>query len=264
MAVQIPFPLPSHGFAQNSKMRVNLDFLVDTFNQFNTGTATWDTVAVGVANNSTGTVTFYNGFNSNYLTLQAGATSPSRTYTLPVATTTADGVLMSTQLGVMSWDDTPTLTSLETTGTITAASFVRSKSSLQIYNQTTGLFTGFTNAAGKPDVADLVYTLPPTLGNASDVLTVDGSGHMSWGAVSAAAASKALDNLASVAINTSLVSDTTTTDDLGSATVLWSHVYAKYGWFGKDAVAGEVRVYAPTTLKGYLSQIGRASCRERV
>ncbi len=38
-------------------------------------------------------------------------------------------------------------------------------------------------------------------------------------------ASTALDNLASVAINTSLISDTTNTDDLGSSSVLWRHTY---------------------------------------
>ena len=61
MAVLIPFPLPATGYALNSKVRVNLDFLVDQFNQFNTGTATWDTVAVGTALSSTGAI------NSNYI-----------------------------------------------------------------------------------------------------------------------------------------------------------------------------------------------------
>ena len=39
-------------------------------------------------------------------------------------------------------------------------------------------------------------------------------------------ASTALDNLAAVAINTSLVSDTDSTDDLGSASILWDEVWA--------------------------------------
>lgn len=38
-------------------------------------------------------------------------------------------------------------------------------------------------------------------------------------------ATTALDNLASVAINTSLISDTNNTDDLGSTSILWRHTY---------------------------------------
>lgn len=41
-----------------------------------------------------------------------------------------------------------------------------------------------------------------------------------------AGANTALSNLAAVAINTSLISDTTNTDDLGSASILWKDVYA--------------------------------------
>lgn len=84
MAIQIPFPLPSTGFALNSKLRINLDFIVSKFNEFNSGTATWDNVSVGSANSLTGTLTFYNSSNANYLTMQAGATDVSVTYTLPV------------------------------------------------------------------------------------------------------------------------------------------------------------------------------------
>ena len=40
-------------------------------------------------------------------------------------------------------------------------------------------------------------------------------------------ASQALDNLAAVAINTSLISDTDNTDDLGSAAINWKDVHAK-------------------------------------
>ncbi len=42
----------------------------------------------------------------------------------------------------------------------------------------------------------------------------------------AAGASLALDNLVSVQINTSLISDTDSTDDLGSASVFWREVFA--------------------------------------
>ena len=106
MAVQIPFPLPATGFALNSKVRVNLDFLVAQFNEFNSGTATWDNVSVGTANSLTGTVTFYNAFNANYLSVQAGATSSSHTYTLPLALPGSTGVLQSDSAGTLSWATT--------------------------------------------------------------------------------------------------------------------------------------------------------------
>lgn len=101
MAVQIPFPLPSHGYALNSKMRINLDFLVDQFNQFNTGSATWDTVAIGTANSLTGVLTFYNSSNAHYLSIQPGATASNITFTLP--TTAGPGLLSADGSGVMSW-----------------------------------------------------------------------------------------------------------------------------------------------------------------
>jgi hypothetical protein len=104
MAVQIPFPLPSSGFALNSKVRVNLDFLVEQFNQFNTGTATWDQVAIGTANSLTGTLTFYNASNANYLSFQAGATAADTTFTLPTGAPSVTGkYITSTTGGVMSW-----------------------------------------------------------------------------------------------------------------------------------------------------------------
>src|SRR5690242_16429529 len=89
MAVNIPFPIPNHGYALNSKLRINLDYIVAQFNAFNTGTATWDNVSIGVANSETGTLTFYNANNANYLSLTPGTTASSITYTLPAAIPTA-------------------------------------------------------------------------------------------------------------------------------------------------------------------------------
>lgn len=103
MAVQIPFPLPSTGFALNSKVRVNLDFIVSKFNEFNTGTATWDAVYIGTPNSSTGPLTFYNSSNANYLTVQAGATASSYTLTLPTSLPASSGLLSSNSSGVMSF-----------------------------------------------------------------------------------------------------------------------------------------------------------------
>ena len=58
-----------------------------------------------------------------------------------------------------------------------------------------------------------------------DVLTVQADGSLALEAAAGGGANTALSNLASVAINTSLISDTTNTDDLGSSSILWRHTY---------------------------------------
>lgn len=103
MAVNIPFPLPATGYALNSKVRVNLDFLVAQFNEFNSGTATWDQVSIGTPNDLTGTLTFYNEFNPNYLTFKPGATGANLTFTLPTAYPSGQGLWRTTNAGIMDF-----------------------------------------------------------------------------------------------------------------------------------------------------------------
>jgi hypothetical protein len=62
-------------------------------------------------------------------------------------------------------------------------------------------------------------------GAGTKVLT-NTSGTISWEAAAAGGATTALDNLASVAINTSLISDTDVTDDLGTGDIRWKDIYA--------------------------------------
>jgi len=71
--------------------------------------------------------------------------------------------------------------------------------------------------------ADQIWVLPSADGTANQVLKTDGSGNLGW--VSTGGATTALDNLASVAINTSLISDTANTDDLGSDAIPWRTAY---------------------------------------
>ncbi len=177
MAVQIPFPLPSTGFALNSKMRINLDFLVDQFNQFNTGVATWDTVAVGVPNNETGTVTFWNSSNAFYLTFQAGATDANTTYTWPTTLSNISsdpGVLTSDASGNLAW-----------------ATFFHVVN-IGSPNADTGRLT-FYNANSPYDVdisagltvASTAYTLPTNYPSASNkFLKSTTGGVMSWSTLS--------------------------------------------------------------------------------
>lgn len=104
MSVQIPFPVPSHGYALNSKLRVNLDYIVTQFNNFNTGTATWDNVSIGIANSETGTLTFYNSSNAHYLTFEAGTTAANTTFTLPTGVPSASRKFLNSDTsGTLGW-----------------------------------------------------------------------------------------------------------------------------------------------------------------
>lgn len=97
---------------------------------------------------------------------------------------------------------------------------------LGVAGGTTGsiILNGTTSGVVTLKVADVAgtytLTLPTTDGDANQLLKTDGSGNLSWTDPASGGATTALDNLASVAINTSLISDTTNTDDLGSSTKL--------------------------------------------
>lgn len=69
-------------------------------------------------------------------------------------------------------------------------------------------------------------TLVDLAGNGVGVVAVDNTGLLSWSA-GGSGANAALSNLASVAINTSLISDTDNTDDLGSSSISWKDVYSR-------------------------------------
>jgi hypothetical protein len=373
MTVRIPFPLPSKGFAKNSKVRVNLDFIVDKFNEFNTGTATWDAVYVGTPSSAIGVITLYNATNAFYTKVQSGVATADQTYTLPVAVpASATSVLQSTTVGVLSWTAAPTFTSLQTgfvtlpnasnfdvnlkchpdtntdydfylpttngdvgqfltsdgtycvwatspvtaglqtrmpfyhdAGTVAKVSDHLSYAGGNLYvipadhsaivsdrtytipnagadtsfamQNTSAVFTGIDVTApgyvdssvyrisgatsGKCTINAAAVTtnhtlvLPANVGGAGTVLTdVAGNGTLSWTApASSGAASTALDNLASVAINTSLISDTDNTDDLGDATHDWRNLYlqgAIYSGATELATAAEL-----ATLDGVTSNI---------
>ena len=160
MAVQVPFPLPATGFALNSKVRVNLDFIVDVFNEFNTGSATWDTVAIGTANSSTGTLTFYNSSNAYYLTFQPGTTDANTTYTFPASLPATSGqVLTSTDAGVMSWSASVSLTALTITS-LTASRLVASDGDKALVSSDLfGWVAGTSNRVTVADDADGTITL---------------------------------------------------------------------------------------------------------
>ena len=113
---------------------------------------------------------------------------------------------------------------------------------LAVNTGSAGAVVLFNGAGGTPSSLTLTNAtgLPPTTGisgwpaNASGCLSNNGSGTLTWAACSGGGggANTALSNLASVAINTTLVSDTDNTDDLGSTTIRWRRVHTVGGIYG--------------------------------
>ena len=73
--------------------------------------------------------------------------------------------------------------------------------------------------------ASYTLTLPVDDGTSNQVLTTNGSGVLSWSTPSGSGATTALDNLASVAINSALLPGTDVATDIGSATKTWASLY---------------------------------------
>jgi len=87
-----------------------------------------------------------------------------------------------------------------------------------------GVTSSIQTQLGNKQPLDTQLTAIAALADAAGVLTNDGAGNLSW-AAAGSGANTALSNLASVAINTSLISDTDSTDDLGSSTIAWRNLY---------------------------------------
>ena len=111
-------------------------------------------------------------------------------------------------------------------------------SSVGLNGSTSGTVTIVSAAAA----GTYTLTLPTDDGAASQVLQTDGNGVLTWATVASSGATTALDNLASVAINTSLVSDTDNTDDLGTSDIGW-----RTGYFDTSAVTPSVIGGSATT-----------------
>jgi len=101
------------------------------------------------------------------------------------------------------------------------------KGILEILGNTSGTVTIQPAAAA----GTWTMTLPTTDGNSGEYLQTDGNGVTSWAAVTAGA-NTALSNLASVAINTSLLPGTDNSIDLGSGSNQW-----RYGIFGTGGIS---------------------------
>jgi len=95
--------------------------------------------------------------------------------------------------------------------------------------------------------ANQIWVLPTADGAANEVLKTDGSGNLGW--ISAPGANAALSNLASVAINESLISDTDNTDDLGSDAKQWKDLYIN-GTANIDSLVADTAAISAGTITG--------------
>lgn len=263
MSVQIPFPIPGSGYALNSKLRINLDYIVDQFNKFNTGAATWDTVDVGITNSVDGVIKLYHNDGTDYTQLTPGARQ------LNITNSTGSGFTLG--LGT-SWLD---LTDNGTDTEYFQFGLGRAGLMMSLYNTTAaGTFTQmnhdlvlvenlmFGSSASnrvtiqKPaSITSYTLTLPTTDGAPNQVLYSNGSGVLDWGdaATLANSASKALDNLAAVSINTSLIPNGAI--DLGSAAAKWRYLYAQLLEIGSPTAGGAANIdlYSNTASRGYIA-----------
>lgn len=124
-------------------------------------------------------------------------------------------------------------------------------SELRLYEALTygSNWTGFKApemAVGLP----VVYTLPDDSGTALQVLSWNTGDVLTWETAAGGGATTELDNLGTVAINTSLISDTNRTDNLGSATIAWSNLYVDSILFD-GSTSGDLTVTAPATITSY-------------
>jgi len=109
------------------------------------------------------------------------------------------------------------------------------------------LYNTFTSG---DNTANATYTLPVAMPAVSGyLLSCTDAGVMSW---AAAGANTALSNLASVAINTTLVSDTDNTDALGTAAISWSDLFLGSGsvitWSTAPSTADITLTHSENTL----------------
>ena len=222
--------------------------------------------------------------------------------TTPNSKTLVEGVAMPagglaglTALGAKAPSDAPTFTTSITGSYLTASEILITDADKKIVSAPVAAYPslteltylkGVTSAVqtqlgGKTDKSTLttkgdIYaasaaSTPARVGVGTDgqVLTADAASDsgVKWADQSGGGASTALDNLSGVAINTSLVSDTDNTDDLGTTLKKWANLFVTTigatatrvtkGWFTDlevtNAIAGSVTGNAGTVTNATLT-----------
>lgn len=220
-------------------------------------------------------VRFADSDSSNFAAIKAPATlSADYTLTLPVDDGTSGQVLSTDGSGVLSWASALTATLASQNVFIGNGSNVATATDTSALGDISATTTGGLEIkAGVIVNADINASAAIAFSKlaaltASRALTSDGSGVVSVSSVTSTElgyvsgvtsaiqtqidgkASTALSNLASVAINTSLVSDTDNTDDLGSSAITWRRAYLKTGLVLQESGAGTdaITISAPAAL----------------
>lgn len=195
-----------------------------------TVTLSWDAAGSG----GSGDAVSVNGSaatDANFVATTASGTVPSVTWAIDTGATpdaisiATIGAASATEAGVVTtgtqtFAGVKTLATPTITGAITFDDNVR-----QTFNPGTnaaGINVG--SIAGDPDTpsnGDLWYD-----STANELTARINGANVALGAGGGGGANTALSNLAAVAINTSLISDTNNTDDLGSSGIRWKDVYA--------------------------------------
>ena len=134
--------------------------------------------------------------------------------------------------GYLFYDTTNSIMTLNRSGNLLLGLSIDSSDNIRVgggatatelrFLEPSGSGTNYSAFKAQAQAASLTYTLPAAFVVGGSLTDAAGDGTLTW----VLKANAALSNLASVAINTSLISDTDSTDDLGSTTVAWANVYA--------------------------------------
>ncbi len=214
--------------------------------------------------------------SGNILTMTPNSSFSDYTLTWPADDGTPNQFLQTNGSGVLVWADFSSLGATKALDNLASVAIntsllpgssssidlgSTSKKWLNIY--TTGAVSiagnlSFTETGGgtdtitieAPSVVTVAYALklPGTQGGSNTFLKNDGSGNLSWSSTTAAgAATTALDNLASVAINTSLLPGSDNSIDLGGTSFNLRSLYLS------TSIKNGSTVLATATQLGYLS-----------
>ena len=170
-------------------------------------------------------------------TIIQGSTSAtaSVTYSLPPADGTSGQALTTNAAGVLGWSSfaNQALSNLASVA-INTALLPSGDNTLNLGSTSLGWQYGYINKLALDSnaqtttiqgsasaSASVVYSLPPADGTSGQALTTNAAGVLGWSSF----ANQALSNLASVAINTSLIPAGNNSIDLGSASLGWQYGY---------------------------------------
>ncbi len=192
-------------------------------------------------------------FNTNGILVQTAAD----TFTARTLTGTANQILISNGDGVSG---NPTLSLPQNIHTGATPAFA----GLNLNGSTSGAVT----LASPATVTSYTLTFPSAQGGGTTILQNDGSGNLSWVSLPGlSGANAALSNLASVAINASLIPSPAGSFDIGSALLPWRELYlsgtstlpATNNFKLTGASTGGTRTITMPDASGTMTLLGNAS-----